>query len=311
MVSTHPKQHDNRLCRLDFSTTLIPAHDMSEKTTLELNARTSDNDAIAAREAQEDARIKAEQRRTGGALEVVSLHQQEKCIADFVEAIHQRLFRNKLLFPAAMLMGGRGSHVPILARKWRTSIHRLRQHLCLHWYHSNSRITRGDGIHGSNCRRTVSLDSSICSTVQQVLWAHARLDHDLRLDLLLYLKRGAHVQHHHQPRKLQQRRICTAAMAFDADHVGANVVSVHWQLLAPEIHQHPGNCRRCLSRYIFLCKYCDIGCNVGKEPHELCLQYFDSRRKRLDESCSRLGPRAFDSHLSSYWYVTSTKLVTK
>jgi hypothetical protein len=47
---------------------------MSEKTTLEVNARTSGNDAIAAREAQEDARIKTEQRHTGGALKVVSLY---------------------------------------------------------------------------------------------------------------------------------------------------------------------------------------------------------------------------------------------
>jgi hypothetical protein len=175
---------------------------MSEKANFKANARASDNDAIAAREAQEDARIKTEQRRTGGALEVVPLSQQERCITNFVEAIHQRLFRSKLLLPVTMLVGSRGSHVPVLAREWRTSIDRLRQHLRRHWYHSNSRITRGDGIHGSNCRRTVSLDSSICSTVQQVLWAHARLDHDVRMDLLMYLKRSAYVKYYRQSRKL-------------------------------------------------------------------------------------------------------------
>jgi hypothetical protein len=202
MFSIHLKQYNNRHRRLEFSTTFNPARDMSEKANLEANARTSDNDAIAAQEAQEDARIKTEQRRTGGALEVVLLSQQAQCITNFVEAIHQRLFRSEFLLPVTMLMGSRGSHVPILTCEWRASIDRLRQHFRRHWYHSNSRIARGNGINGSNCRRTVPLDSSICSTVQQVFWAHARLDHHIRLDLLVYLKRSAYVEYHRQPRRL-------------------------------------------------------------------------------------------------------------
>jgi choline transport protein len=45
--------------------------DMSEKANGKVTAQTSDGDAIAAREAREDERMKTEQQRTGGALEVI------------------------------------------------------------------------------------------------------------------------------------------------------------------------------------------------------------------------------------------------
>jgi hypothetical protein len=176
---------------------------MSEKANGKVTAQTSDGDAIAAREAREDERTKTEQQRAGGALEVIHPHPHEKCIADFIEAIHQRAVGNKFLIPVTMLMGSCSGHLSIFARKRRTSIDRVRQHLRRHRDRSNSHVARGNGLHGSNCGCAVSLDSCICSKIQQVLWAYARLDHDFCLDLLVYLKRSAYVQHYRQPCELQ------------------------------------------------------------------------------------------------------------
>jgi hypothetical protein len=55
---------------------------MSEKT-FEPLAHISAIDAIAAREAAEDERIKTEQQRAGGALEVFHRRIRDDCIADF------------------------------------------------------------------------------------------------------------------------------------------------------------------------------------------------------------------------------------
>jgi hypothetical protein len=66
-------------------------------------------------------------------------------------------------------------------------------------------------------------------------------------------------------------------MAFYAHNVGFDAVSVHWQLLAPEIYQHLGDRWRYLPRHVLLRKHCDISCDGTKELGEVCLSNFDSR----------------------------------
>jgi hypothetical protein len=118
-----------------------------------------------------------------------------KCITDPNPALHQRSIQHKLFLPTPMLLGSRRSHVSIFAHQRGSRIDRLRQYLRWHRHDSHRGVTRRNGVHGSQCRRAVSLDSDICAAVQQVLWANARLDHDVCVDMFVYIERGTYCEY--------------------------------------------------------------------------------------------------------------------
>jgi hypothetical protein len=90
--------------------------------------------------------------------------------------------------------------------------------------------------------------------IQQNLTA-CRLDHCLRLDMLMHFKSCVDLQRSHWTHDLQQSRLRSRKMARHLTHVGSHTIALRGKSLVQEIAQSHSSSGSHLSHFVLLRQY--------------------------------------------------------